>query len=355
MKCKYLLIYILAAFMLLSLFGCADVSGDGNSTDLPGSGDQSGEITTDAVTEAGTEADAGQTEQGAAAPSAAVVDLLEITYYWYKEDGEKKYPEVSDLAIKALEEYFAGCGSVKVTGLLMTKETNEENKSVPHHYTYDVEADGRKYTLKMTLDNEITIAPYRYDDLIAESEEGLIPVRPSSEAIGAWWNTLREFTLNGHKWTFGSSGELLCNGENVGKSASIKYLYLADVDGNGTEEIISIYSLTPETTNYTVGVYDPISDTMMQYIPSVHAASKRIREASGSITYGARKELSVSKNGELLLVDYWDSSLPKEERATADVYKIMYDPSSGHVRLYHVRSFPLDTMGINPDDERITG
>ena len=57
MKLRSLFVYMLAALMLLSLFGCADVSGGGSSTDLPGSGDQSGEITTNAVTE--TEAGTG--------------------------------------------------------------------------------------------------------------------------------------------------------------------------------------------------------------------------------------------------------------------------------------------------------
>ena len=359
MKCKQLIIHLLVTLMLLSLFGCADISGDGNGTDLPGSGEISGEITTDAVTEteAGTETDAAQTEPETSAPSAAVVDLSEITYYWYKEDGEKKNPEVSDLAIKAMEEYFAGFGSVKVTGLLMSKKVNEENKSVPHHYTYDIEADGRKYTLEMTFDNEITIAPYLFDDLIAESEEGLVPVRPD-DMYYYWTDANKVLSFNGHSWTV-KEGELLCDGTVVFKTGVIiKNVVAADIDGNGIKEALILSKLDYNDDMLMVlYVFDTITGKVIQRIPQVIGASQRIRYEGGSIADYGKKLVSVNKEGELVMADYrilLPGVEPESEWDKGRVYKVCYDPSSEHLRLVFVREFEFDS-GIAPDDERIIG
>ncbi|MCR4681739.1 MAG: hypothetical protein K5647_00260 [Clostridiales bacterium] len=353
MKCKQLIIYIFVALILLSLFGCADVSDDGNSTDLPGSGEISGEITTYALaeTEAGTETDAAQTEPESSAPSAPVVDVSEVIFYNRYPDGRKIYddPEISDLAIKALEERFSDCSSIKVIGVSMSR-----NQS-PDYYKYDVIADGRGFVLTLTFDNEITIDPYEWDGLIADSEDGLLPIEAPEHVVANKGEY--SFSLNGRQWVLGRDG-LMCDGEKFElcylNSERVIDVTLADVNGDGTKELFVICDRRPSSNgDHYLYVYDLKNQKkLLLSLPSVFYCGNHLRPSAGG-TPSDCMFITANKKGEMVFVDY--TYIYPYNNKNVFVYKVKYDASAESLRFVAVCDYYSESYMLNLEDERITG
>ena len=333
---------LFSIFLLLPLFGCANVPGDRPGTEKPGEGEMTSDV---ADSESAAPVQTG-------VRSAEDIDVSETVLY----ERNSCRPELSDLALEALAERFAGSSSVRVTGVRVVfrselyQEYPKLYKDVPDYYSYDVEVDNVKYTLDITFDNEISIYPYEYADLFAESEEGLLPVIFSEELQGNISGKYKrivlpvELDLGGHKWTVEDDGTVLRDGTTVfkGTLGGIQNLCLTDFNRDGVQDIVIVVLLNPSMDHdYAFVAIDTKGGRVIwdndNY--SIYGLNKRIRYEYGLLLI-SKMRLAVNRNGELVLLDH-----PVGKTETYE-YKICYDSVTDKIKLALLpKSLKLDFWG----------
>ena len=343
MKPRNTIIYLLIALIILSLFGCAEQPGVTGESAMPGDSEQS--ETTPETTD-------GELSVQTGVRSSADIDISEMVIY----ERRGMRAELSDLALKALSERFEGCSSVSVDGIRIVTKV-EGNNEVPDYYSYDVEADGNKYTLDITFDNEITIYPYIYENLVADSEEGLLPVILSEELQGNISGKYKyasfpvELDLGGHNWTVNEHGPMLCDRVSIfdGWASTPQNFCLTDFNRDGVKDILIVAGMSSSMPFYfAFAAVDTKNCSVIwdNLYYSVYALSARKRTEYGDPVTG-RMKLAVNKEGELLLLDE-----PLISKAGTYEYKVCYDPRVEKIRFVFIQKFDEE---VRPDDVRVTG
>lgn len=334
MKSKILLLYIIAALMIISLSGCAEIRG--NAGDNPGYGpgdDESAALS-----------DNQGNEKKADSKGADNIDLSELKYYEWYENKQFFSPELNDSALDALATRFAGYDSVKVTGI--RRVVNETGSA---YNSYDIVADAERYTLDITSDNAISITPYEWDELSVKDGDQVRTIGSVRTLTNQLNKSGAEFTLNGHEWLVkGATGKILRDGIDWLPDIlwEITDLCLTDVDGDGKDDIVLIAILSPNSDlNYSLIVFDTESTEPKMTAIAVTGSIRRERDRYGQIVHG-KMRLAVGKDGNLLLDEY---GMLGDHTC---VYKICRDSSGAGLKFLLVNEFEEI---VYPDDARITG